>query len=1097
MPFFAPSSTFVWSANEDGIAIRFEAKKQALKARQLKGTPLAQSGIRRMQMLLECGDAEVRSLDEGIFIHTPDAVRLDQDSRKIFELPPHWPGGMRLKTTSAPNLHSFYAQLALYDYTIGPVWNWRLRGPVLEVADQFYLPTAAQYAALAAFQAWHTAEVKDEIANLSLIATLRDAHGVGCLIDLEAYKEQGGVVVANANELTIAAQEDTQSGDLVLVPSVLGDFPAISSDEIEKRIAQLAGQGNRAVLRVGKTIVLLDEVQTAQARAIVKRARVPKSERDEFESNPQRWLLDNVFPDIPAEFSPRVTGIGEWKGGYLGSAFGESEDWFGKQPEPEKPEQPTKTRLECSIEDTESDELAQPEKPAVLLPLIIPNDTELGYGWASIDTSRDENIYRLDFSTYARQPLPHQEDAIRWLLWHARRATHKRDVERGQHGYGAGALLADDMGLGKSFSTLIALAEWLMHWREEMHEEPPAVLLVVPLSLTENWRSEINLTFKTSSHPFRRVVMAHPDFELNQFKKSPHGADIAEPGLVREFGLCFGDHTERSLDWPGSCVITTYQTLRDYRFSFAAAHWSAVVFDEAQNIKNPNAQQTVAAKALRGLLRIALTGTPVENHLGDFWCILDTAEPGPLGAYADFRKRWISPMIRERDRMNEIGTNLRDHVGGLMLRRTKAEELKELLPKTIIVCDCPMTDEQQRVYAQSRDSVHAEVGALDGIEQRQHLAALWHLRQSSLHPDLIGGGSIQTGRTAKDCRQILSRSGKLEWLLKKLDEIRDDGEKVLIFCVLKQLQEALSRHLEIIYEIPVPIINGDTKATSRTAPAETRLGLIQEFSSRRGFAVCVLSPIAAGAGLNIVSANHVIHLERHWNPAKEDQATDRAYRIGQTLPVSVYLPSSTHPEFPSFDCILHRLLEKKRGLQGALGLIPPDSVSAPELMAEIFGHKSEQKVDLHEPLSLDACLRFSWQMFEALIAVIYGRNAERVILTPYGSDYGSDVIVIGWGPLKSNILVQCKKTDNPILDSGESVREVASSQPFYEQPLGVVFDSKAVHTTARSFGRRSKQASAVCSVALHGRNWLDDALRQYRPTLQEVLIRDARRERVR
>ena len=142
--------------------------------------------------------------------------------------------------------------------------------------------------------------------------------------------------------------------------------------------------------------------------------------------------------------------------------------------------------------------------------------------------------------------------------------------------------------------------------------------------------------------------------------------------------------------------------------------------------------------------------------------------------------------------------------------------------------------------------------------------------------------------------------GKLAWLLDCLDKIRANGEKALIFCVQKRLQEALASHLGLIYGFVVPVINGDTKTTSQRNPESTRLGLIEQFSNASGFGVCVLSPIAAGAGLNIVAANHVIHLERHWNPAKEDQATDRAYRIGQTRPVTVYLPTGIHPRVKIF-----------------------------------------------------------------------------------------------------------------------------------------------------------------------------------------------------
>jgi hypothetical protein len=314
--------------------------------------------------------------------------------------------------------------------------------------------------------------------------------------------------------------------------------------------------------------------------------------------------------------------------------------------------------------------------------------------------------------------------------------------------------------------------------------------------------------------------------------------------------------------------------------------------------------------------------------------------------------------------------------------------------------------------------------------------------------------------------------------------------------VLKELQEALSAHLEVIYGLAVPIINGDTKATSRHNPEQTRLGLIGAFSKRPGFGICVLSPIAAGAGLNIVAANHVIHLERHWNPAKEDQATDRAYRIGQRKPVTVYLPNATHSEFASFDTILHRLLEKKRAIQGALGLIPPDAVSAPELIAELFGQPSGGGKKLGAPIRLEDALHLSWQMFESLIAVLYERESERVILTPQSADHGSDVVVLGWGPSRENVLIQCKFTKNDKLDSEEGVRAVCSSAPFFEGPLAVTFSKKALHTTAKQFGKRSKRSAEICSVELFGRDWLKNALTQHQPTLRQILERGSLREKI-
>ena len=1082
---------FIWSANASGLAVRFASTKVFTKAKAGRAGETEHSGFRRMQILAECGQADVSGLEGGIFIATDDAVRLDAETRDDFALPPSWPGGMRLQTRSVPNLSDFSASLGVLDPGAAVVFDWKLRGPILEIGERSYLPTAAQFAALSAFQDWRSASIRDELTHLSLIATLREAHLAGCMIELEAYSEDGGSIIAYAGELVVNAREDRVTGDIILCPLPRGRFGELDVDDVEARIGQLDPAKARAVMRVGKTIVLLTETQTAQAKAIKSRGRVPKSERQAYERDPQQWLADHVFPDVSADFSPRVTGIGEWQGGYVGGALGEPEDWFGKQPEVEKPPR---------VPDPEPPIDPDPCEPSatVLVPLIIPNDAQLAYGWPFVAVEKNcEPKFQLNFQCYARQPMPHQDEAIRWMLGHSRRALEAQSVQPGQRGWGAGALLADDMGLGKTYSTLIFLAEWFRHWRESTKAEPPSVLIVAPLSLLENWKAEIEKTFHTEATPFRRVIIAQGDGDLDFFRRVPGARDVAEPGLVKSYGLGFGDGSERSLDWPGSCVLTTYQTLRDYRFSFAKCEWSVAVFDEAQYLKNPNAQQTIASKALRSLFRIALTGTPVENHLGDFWSILDTAEPGPLGAFADFRKRWIAPMNRERHRMADIGMELRKHVGGLMLRRTKDEQNIGLPTKTSLNIECLMSDEQQWLYEQAREAVSEtdQSDVLNDKTQGRHLAALWHLRQISMHPDLVGGGRIASAKNAIESRRVLERSGKLAWLLQQLDAIKRDGEKVLIFCALKQLQEALSRHLQTIFDIMIPVINGDTKVGS-AASSETRLGLIKEFSTRSGFGVCVLSPIAAGAGLNIVAANHVIHLERHWNPAKEDQATDRAYRIGATKPVTVYLPAATHPDFPSFDSILDKLLAKKRGLQSALGLIPPDAVGPPELIAEVFGNAQTAAHDQRRPITLQQALALSWKMFEALIAVIYDQDAERTILTPHGSDHGCDVVVLRLGAAKKNFLIQCKTTVNDELDSEEGVRAVEGSRPFFEKPLGLSFDTKILITTAKRFSRRTKRAAHTCSVELHGRPWLDEALKRRPVTMAEVLRREGSRERI-
>jgi hypothetical protein len=1096
MPLFSAAPPFIWSANSDGLAIRFSNPNHYTNAKQGRADEAGQLGLIRMQMLAECGQAEVRGVEAGIFIAAADAVRLDVETREGFLLPSPWPGGMRLQTESVPQSSNFTARLGLVDPGAEIRWEWKLRGPIVEIGRESCLPTAAQYAALLAFQNWRDLGERDELANLSLLATLREAREAGCHIDLEAYGET--LIVTNARELSVDARPEGDSGDLILRPMISGEFPALSPDEIEERLGQMSGNSARGIFRVGQTIVLLDPMQTQQARALAEHGRVPKAAVAAFQKDPATWMAEHIFPDIETEFSPRVTGIGLWKAAYAGSMWEEGEDWFDKKPQPEKkPREADEEKAGAGGDgSTAQDENEDESKPVV--PLILANDTDLSFGWrdAEIEQAGEDP----DFSRYARDPMKHQRKAVVWLLRHARRALNRRESTDEISGLGAGALLADDMGLGKTFSTLIFLREWFDLWRATVEGEPPAVLIVAPLSLLENWKAEIAKSYGEETKVFSRVLLAQSDGDLNLVRRRPGSRDKAVPGEVLEYGLGFGDGTERSIDLPGSCVLTTYQTLRDYRFSFAKAEWSVAIFDEAQNIKNPNALQTIAAKSLKALFRLTLTGTPVENHLGDFWSILDTSEPGPLGSFAEFRKNWIMPMIRQPDSMGEIGLRLRAHVGELMMRRMKEDELTGLPKKTGHNQAVPveLTVEQVIAYDAIISSAKGEDSTSESSWARQNrqLAALWQLRQVSLHPDLLAGGTIAAASNQLDSRLILQRSGKLAWLLRRLDEIKPVGEKVLVFCVQKKLQEALARHLALIYGVNVPIINGDTKATSRHDSEETRLGLIEQFSRRDGFGICILSPIAAGAGLNIVAANHVIHLERHWNPAKEDQATDRAYRIGQTRAVTVYLPAARHPkaERRSFDDVLHGLIEKKRGLQGALGLVPPQSVTDSELIESVLA--SNATAAPSAVLNLAAALRLSWRLFEALIAVLYERDAERVILTPGGSDHGCDVVVLGWGAARENLLIQCKATSLNELNSEVAVREVEGARPYYESALGVSFSKRCLHTTARRVSKRTLQAARICGVTVNDRAWLSKELTQANIPLAVLLAKDASRVRV-
>lgn len=1122
MKFFKSNNLCGWSHDEGGISLFFNRRGDYERACNGSGNSTIRKIYDRFQRLLECGDADIEHALGGIYIPTLDAVRLDLETRELFSLPPFWPGHLRLDTHSVPNLDNFDALLHLVDIHGHTVSNWRLKGPFLEIAAERYLPDPYQFACLRAFKEWNGTALKRETDHLRFIHALTDAASYGCRVDVS---QAGKISPVSSVECFVDVAEQPD-GSLLLTPiplisgleKLLNAQCGENSDRNEvydyfrssimERLGQLEGLGNEAVLRIGSIIIILDEEQTAQARGIARAPRVPRNQREAFRSDPEKWLAEHVFVHGEVEFLPRVIGIGEWSGGYLGAAgeLGEKIDWFDKKPEPEP--KPNSAGSESDQDNWEAnrDPEAEVEKDqSPLVPIIEKNDEELGWGLRGDRATHPDTVCvepRLD--RYPRAPFPHQEEAVLWLARHAQRCGKPARWEEGQKYWGAGALLADDMGLGKTLSTLLFLSEWYQAWMNKVGETPPACLVVCPLSLVDNWRQEIEIAFTAELNPFSRVVRAIPDGSLSDFFATTDGKDrIKSEGelpnkVVQQYGLKFGDGSEKSLDQPGTIVLTTYTTLRDYRFSFAGCNWSSVIFDEAQNIKNPNALQTVAAKALKGFFRIALSGTPVENHLGDLWSLMDTVEPGALGSFKEFRAEWIRPIRNDPSQLESIGEALRVRLDPLILRRTKEGSLKGLPKKNLVPVRLKMTTEQAVLYDEILHCANAPIND-ERPEQRANrwLASMWELRRISLHPALLGDAAVEGASNARHSREFLCRSAKLGWLLKQLDSIRAAGEKVLIFSIQKKLQDLLSSHLAEIYGVRVPVINGDTKAISSRKPNETRLGLIAGFSNTEGFGICVLSPIAAGAGLNITAANHVIHLERHWNPAKEDQATDRAYRIGQNKDVQVYLPMLEHPtrEITTFDTGLDRLISQKKRLAGSLGLIPVQPVSMDELVESVIKCSANQPSNHPVYLSAESASNLSWELFEALIAEIFDRESDRVILTSRGRDHGADVIAIGHG-LNENLLIQVKTTRSEKLDSEEAIRQVEGSLRYFESTLGVKFSTKCLLTNVKGFSRRTKKSADIYNVRLFGSEWLSVALSRHQIRVADVVARNAQRQSI-
>ncbi len=291
--------------------------------------------------------------------------------------------------------------------------------------------------------------------------------------------------------------------------------------------------------------------------------------------------------------------------------------------------------------------------------------------------------------------------------------------------------------------------------------------------------------------------------------------------------------------------------------------------------------------------------------------------------------------------------------------------------------------------------------------------------------------------------------------------------------------------LEKIFEQRVSVINGDTKAIATKSGAATRKTLIADFEAEAGFGLIIMSPIAAGTGLTIVGANNVIHLERHWNPAKEAQATDRVYRIGQKKDVNIYLPVLHHPdnEVTSFDQNLDRLLNKKTALKDAV--VTPEEVDPQMLGGGVFGGKSSTPIHSRAYLPEDL-KQLSWGKFEAFVAELLAKHYKGdAMLTKEGADRGADIIVRG----TKNVLVQVKHIKNEKLGSESPFREIFSAQQSYSTAMGVNFDELVVATNAKKISPRVKEQVETFKAKLIDFKQLKEIMKQHQVTERDVLCR--------
>ena len=491
-----------------------------------------------------------------------------------------------------------------------------------------------------------------------------------------------------------------------------------------------------------------------------------------------------------------------------------------------------------------------------------------------------------------------------------------------------GVLNADEQGLGKTLQAIAFLA-WMKEnmTRSEAGRTGP-VLVVAPTSLLVNWEEEVDKHLAAPG--LGNVIRLYGSALGGKKKPGPQGVETESGNTL----LDLSDLTEAIAEGRGHryWVLTTYTTLTNYQHSLAKIPFSTAVFDEIQNVKNPTTLRARAAMAVNADFRIGLTGTPIENSTVDLWAIMEQLTPGRLGSLKEFRERFGEP--REGN-MRELYAQVFEPQDGLppvALRRLKEAVAKDLPPKGRLIHPRLMPASQASVYEEARGKLAA--GTRGGA-----LKMLHHIRSVSVHPN---------AESAAEDAAYVAMSARLQAAMDILRGVRDRRERALVFIEHIKMQHRFVELVRREFGLPrVDLINGST-------PIPRRQEIVNRFQRHlehdEGFDLLVLGPKAAGTGLTLTAATHVIHLSRWWNPAVEEQCNDRIHRIGQTKPVTVHVPMAIHPGYQhnSFDCLLHSLMTRKRRLASSalwpMGDTEQDASRLQQMLADGIGQLTQDPV---------------------------------------------------------------------------------------------------------------------------------------------------------
>ncbi len=890
--------SFKWMLEDKYINIQLIEQEQAIAVD--KWTDLANkqtfAGMSFLLGELELQEeAELQHLsqkDEYSFLLDPQWVaQLTHTQAAWLNLPPSVPFILDINHKGTLDQVDFVFKYQWQRQNGQPILSTQRQGVILKAGSQFYRIADPHYTLIEGMDAFNQTPPDNLDARFLAWGKLSDflPEESAKAIQTHGYLKNTKVVHATAFSLDI--REDAE-GNIDFNP-VLIKPPKVEQDRILQQTAQnllpIDNQAifadrfrqskqakSRYVLQDGWYIVV-DDVLNQALTMVHKQQKAKPAQRKEFVKNPRSYLRqaledhfeDNVLEALfveTSDYSQRVSEIGLWEQKVI--------PWVQQQAESWMPYESSGQYIgQTEYEKAQNTVLEQNSKITLK---IEDNLTELHY----FKHLKPRKKIKFGAPNSLKTTLkPHQVEGLNWLQQHWCCGS-------------AGALLADDMGLGKTLQSLSFMV-WLKEQMRAGEIETNPILIVAPTGLLKNWQEEHERHFNLPGLGECQAAYskALKELRINQGREMEQGMPLLDKMRLQQ------------ADW----ILTTYETLRDYQHSFGALQFCTIIFDEVQKIKTPGTLMTEAAKAMHTEFVLTMTGTPIENRLADLWCIIDTACPGYLGDlkhFSQFYEKDVENLKLLKPRLTES----KNKVPAIMLRRMKTDHLTGLPSKQVHLLPeavgptMPAIQEQRysEVIKQTREN--SQPGAM--------LDALHQLRSISLHP-------LHPMEVKDIDEEYIEQSARFIKTFELLDTIHKKQEKVLIFLESQHIQRQIMALIERRYKIRPMLINGTVSGLKRQARVNT-------FQSKEGFDVFIISPLAGGVGLTLTAANHVIHLSRWWNPAVEDQCTDRAYRLGQQKVVHVYYPLAIHSEYKehSFDVRLNSLLESKRQLSREM-LLPP------------------------------------------------------------------------------------------------------------------------------------------------------------------------------